>query len=420
MDQLITLLTNLFNLTKVASVTLPGIALAGALAIFFLPPHPVDVIRIPAVVAVAASTLPDEQKPCADLNVGIAKAGRVTGNCHAANLPVQRKTAACRLTPIPLNLFDEESTFKFPSFCALIRDAPATSPQSDLDLRNRLKDWCKSQKSTRGELPNSENLCEQADEAARAQMRGKSSEQLDHALRQDMETLCLQWRWPWNGDSGTLAVTNLFKEPGQQRDVPNDVTANDIENAASQIFDFATTRGRHPWEPKVIKQFVLERARDRLTTCDELERAWQGQEAADNEQLKADIANLDKQRGDMQDAYIASLKTNDRSIAKNFQLKLTGILELTNEYRERFGVNLIGLNERARRLEDVKQEQDTLTARLAEPDRLRPVKDFDVYTQGLVNHVVGLILLTIALSLILVAFDRTVLGNLFETLFPGW
>jgi hypothetical protein len=40
MDQIITLLSNLFNLTKVASVTLPGIALAGALAVFLRPRAP--------------------------------------------------------------------------------------------------------------------------------------------------------------------------------------------------------------------------------------------------------------------------------------------------------------------------------------------------------------------------------------------
>ena len=56
MNQIITLLTNLFNLTKVASVTLPGLFAAGGLALVLWPAVPVDVI--PAVVQVSAPSPP--------------------------------------------------------------------------------------------------------------------------------------------------------------------------------------------------------------------------------------------------------------------------------------------------------------------------------------------------------------------------
>lgn len=59
MNQIITLLTNLFNLTKVASVTLPGLLAAGGLALVLWPAVPVDVI--PAVVQVAAPSPPPTQ-----------------------------------------------------------------------------------------------------------------------------------------------------------------------------------------------------------------------------------------------------------------------------------------------------------------------------------------------------------------------
>jgi hypothetical protein len=49
-NQIITLLTNLFNLTKVASVTLPGLLAAAGFALILWPAVPVDVI--PAVVGV--------------------------------------------------------------------------------------------------------------------------------------------------------------------------------------------------------------------------------------------------------------------------------------------------------------------------------------------------------------------------------
>lgn len=55
-NQIITLLTNLFNLTKVASVTLPGLLAALGLALVLWPAVPVDVI--PAVVSIAAPSPP--------------------------------------------------------------------------------------------------------------------------------------------------------------------------------------------------------------------------------------------------------------------------------------------------------------------------------------------------------------------------
>ena len=50
MDKVISLLTSLFNLTKVASVTLPGLLAAGGLALVLWPPLPIE--RIPAVVQI--------------------------------------------------------------------------------------------------------------------------------------------------------------------------------------------------------------------------------------------------------------------------------------------------------------------------------------------------------------------------------
>ena len=56
MNQIITLLTNLFNLTKVASVTLPGLLAAAGFALILWPAVPVDVI--PAVVRVESVSPP--------------------------------------------------------------------------------------------------------------------------------------------------------------------------------------------------------------------------------------------------------------------------------------------------------------------------------------------------------------------------
>jgi hypothetical protein len=55
MNQLITLLSNLFNLTKVASVTLPGLLAAGGLALILWPAIPVDLIPLATVRSAQAA-----------------------------------------------------------------------------------------------------------------------------------------------------------------------------------------------------------------------------------------------------------------------------------------------------------------------------------------------------------------------------
>jgi hypothetical protein len=49
MDQLITLLTNLLNLTKVAAVTVPGLLLTSAFAVLLWPPPPIDVVPVAVI-----------------------------------------------------------------------------------------------------------------------------------------------------------------------------------------------------------------------------------------------------------------------------------------------------------------------------------------------------------------------------------
>jgi hypothetical protein len=226
-------------------------------------------------------------------------------------------------------------------------------------------------------------------------------------------------KWPFGVDE-SRAVVGLVRRNGLQISEAGQVSLPEIVDASKGLQEIATSYRRLPWQPKVVRQFVLDKTKDQLTRCSEMETALQGQEQADNAELTTDIANLDKQRSDLQDAYTASLKTNDRVISENFRRKLSAILELSDEYRARSGVNLASINERTRRLDEIKVEQANVAALLVAPGSLRAVQGFDMFIQGLVNHVIAFILLSIALSLILVAFDRTVVGNLFEDVFPGW
>ncbi len=59
MNQIITLLTNLFNLTKVASVTLPGLLAAGGLALILWPALPVDFIPVVTAVSTSRTSVAD-------------------------------------------------------------------------------------------------------------------------------------------------------------------------------------------------------------------------------------------------------------------------------------------------------------------------------------------------------------------------
>jgi hypothetical protein len=59
MESLVALLKDVLNLTKVANVTLPGMIVAAALAIFLWPPHPLNVVPTVVVPVVAPPNFPN-------------------------------------------------------------------------------------------------------------------------------------------------------------------------------------------------------------------------------------------------------------------------------------------------------------------------------------------------------------------------
>jgi hypothetical protein len=72
MDPLITLLTNLLNLTKVAAVTVPGLLLTGAFALLFWPPPPIDFIpitypRIDSATGRWVATINPQERPPSEI-----------------------------------------------------------------------------------------------------------------------------------------------------------------------------------------------------------------------------------------------------------------------------------------------------------------------------------------------------------------
>lgn len=438
MDQIITLLSNLFNLTKVASVTLPGLTLAGALALFLWPPRPIDTIRVPAILP-PPSSLSEAEMPCADLplleNGNLTGPGQHTTICKPITTH-QNTRGSCTLTSVALNSFNDQQNFAdtvpqaVKDLCQTRARYEDQNDASDTELSNAVSTWCKS--PVKEELASDlKSILKDADRISRAgnalaqvctQPRGRDRYSM-RALRTSLKDLCNTrlwlFKWPFS-DEESLVIVTLAKRNGVSIAGADRLTLTDVLPAMEELRGIATESGRFPWQANVVKQFVLDKTKDLLVSCNDRETAWLGEEQADNDQLKTDIANMDKQRSDLQDAYLASLKTNDRVTTENFRRKLSAVLELSNGYRARSEINLISINERTRRLDENKHEEANVNAILAEPGNIRALQGFDIYIQGLVNHVVGFILLSIALSVILVAFDRTVLGNLFEDVFPGW
>jgi len=87
MGQIITLLTNLFNLTKLASVTLPGLLSAAGLALILWPAVPIDVI--PFVFHVSHSRTFDiaPDVTCAGEN-GLGRQDAFAQSCQVVSFPI--------------------------------------------------------------------------------------------------------------------------------------------------------------------------------------------------------------------------------------------------------------------------------------------------------------------------------------------
>jgi len=78
------------------------------------------------------------------------------------------------------------------------------------------------------------------------------------------------------------------------------------------------------------------------------------------------------------------------------------------------------LQERTLKINELSEAQQIIAERLKDPERLRPRVGFDAFLTGLVNHVVGFILLSLAAAIVVTAIDRAAFGAFFEDLFDGF
>jgi hypothetical protein len=333
MDQIITLLTNLFSLTKIAAVTLPGLLAAGGLALIMWPAVPIDVI--PVVVAVSR---PAE--------------------------PVQRYDS-----PSPQSPVVDHS--KHP------HTAPASTFPQAFVAACRVEHW-----------PPDNNAIARIRQAA----------EIEQARTQ---------------------LPNPALEPGQS--VPDPSWATDV---LSRMRGFDLQSGQQ-WVPRsrkqhILEQFLLDLEANDLTLCVDTEKSWQGQEEREILQWNSDLDHLEKQRSAAQDNFIAYQKANNSTLTSHYKEDMDSLQDQIDTLRNSIRGQNRDVQERARRITELGEEQGSIAARLADPGRLRPRVGFDAFLTALVSHIVGFILLSLAAAIIVTAIDRAAFGALFEVLFDGF
>ena len=287
MNEIITLLTNLFNLTKIVSVTLPGLLAAGGLALILWPPAPVDVI--PVVL------LPPSQ---ASPNMG-----------HAYDRPACNSGLATTDLVLPIDA------------------------------------------------------------------------------------------------QGAVGTTNYY------------ITDPNLIGAAKRRIEISgVPRLRRE---RVRDQFVLDLEWEYFARCIQLEESWEGQEKTQNDQLSADLAELNTERTAIQTNYL-KYQQGQGPPAPNYARDLRRYDDQIEAKRLNIVANEQDIRERDRRIKELTDQQQIIKDRQGDPGRLRPRMGFDIFVAGLVSHVVGFILLSLAAALLVKAIDEAIFGVAFEDLFDGF
>ena len=164
-------------------------------------------------------------------------------------------------------------------------------------------------------------------------------------------------------------------------------------------------------------QKILEDQKQKLAQCMITEKSWQGVEKLKVDMANADIATLQARFTAAQQNLLDQLKTNS-TLADNYRRELNRVQTEMDQKRADAIFYQQGANYRQSNLDELNRADAIISTRLAEPGRLRPAKVFDEYISGLVNHVVGFILLAIALGLVVNPISQAVTTSCFDTLFP--
>jgi len=346
MNQIITLLQNLFSLTKVASVTLPGLLAAGGLALILWPAIPVDLIPLAKVqpleeLATFTADIPASKTKDMSLGPDVACRGDQLLGRHSAYDP------ACQVRLVAMSEIIE----------SIKEEAQKDQP-------------CKE------------------DQQSKKDEQQKKDEQ------------------PKNSDQSE----------------PKSLISSKLHDICPQLVDIQK-RDIYPQSRKqqIQQQLILDFQSQEFSECINLETSLKGREVTENQQLTADLDIEEKERVSAQDNYLAYLKSNNRLLFNRYKTEMDNFQGCITLKRYSVLWNDRDIQERDRQMTELTRDQGIITARLADPGRLRPRLGFDDFVTGLVNHVVAFILLSLAAAIIVTALDRTVFfGGLFEDLFDGF
>jgi hypothetical protein len=367
MNQIIELLSNLFSLTKVASVTLPGLLAAGGLALILWPAIPVDLIPLATVRSVEKlASFEDVEKSKDDEK---AKGG--DGSDEGANAKRDEKPE------------DDETS-------SVMADV-ACPGERILGRHNAYDQACRVRI-----VPMTEILDDIKEEEKREKEGPNKKDQQSNTEDQ-----------PLNKDEQSKAGRSINPE---------------LREIRSQLLGIQK-QDTYPQSRKeqIEQQLILDLENQKFSECIDLETSLKGREATENLQLKADLDIAEKQRSSAQDNYLAYLKSNNLPLASRYRKEMDNFQGCITLKRYSVLWNERDILERDRRLTELTRDQGIITARLADPGRLRPRLGFDDFVTGLVNHVVAFILLSLAAAIIVTALDRAVFfGGLFEDLFDGF
>ena len=163
-------------------------------------------------------------------------------------------------------------------------------------------------------------------------------------------------------------------------------------------------------------QRILEEQKQTIAHCLETEKAWQGIEKMEIDMVNADITVLQAQLTAAQQNLIEQQKANSTLVGA-YRRVLQDVLENIAAKRSEIIFYQQSANYRQKNMDELTRVDGIITARLGEPGRLRPPKAFDDYISGLVNHIVGFVLLALALGMIVSPISQAVTTSSYDILF---
>jgi len=217
------------------------------------------------------------------------------------------------------------------------------------------------------------------------------------------------------GSSGTQQVTTACDV--EIRAIPNKILAPDLLTQLkswNSVWPQSTLSTKPPdtttlsiarglpqgTDPSVRTQLFLDLEQIRIAECQDAETELKQIQKAQSDYLASDLAALDKRKDSAKGSELTEIN-------KQIDEKRTSLLEAQKT-----------MAEQDREQAYLTRYAGLITSRLADPGRIRPKLDFSAFVTLQTNHVVGFIILSIAIGIIAEPFRNTIFGFLARKFFP--